>query len=210
MSRVNMRVRPADPADIPALVELTRSTDLVSGTFSGRALLDDRVEHLTERFADILREGERVLLVAVDDSAGGAAGAGVGAADQILGLLVALPDAIGAIDLTPVLHVTHLIVAPKQRRHGVGRTLLAAAVHLAEERGIERVLATAASGSREGNRYLARLGFAPLVVHRIASTGVLRRSLGISEAPERMAVLRRARLIRAQRAELAARPARRA
>lgn len=208
MSRVNMRVRPADPADIPALVELTRSTDLVSGTFSGRALLDDRVEHLTERFADILREGERVLLVAVDDAAGGAARAG--AADQLLGLLVALPDAIGAIDLTPVLHVTHLIVAPKQRRHGVGRTLLAAAVHLAEERGIERVLATAASGSREGNRYLARLGFAPLVVHRIASTGVLRRSLGMSEAPERMAVLRRARLIRAQRAELATRPARRA
>jgi ribosomal protein S18 acetylase RimI-like enzyme len=197
-----MRVRPAVATDIPALVALTRSTDLVTGTFSGRALLDDRVEHLTERFAEILREGERVLLVAVDDSAG--------AAGQLLGLLVAVPDAIGAIDLTPVLHVTHLIVAPKQRRHGVGRTLLAAAVHLAEERGIERVLATAASGSREGNRYLARLGFAPLVVHRIASTGVLRRSLGMSEAPERMAVLRRARLIRAQRAELAARTARRA
>lgn len=209
MSRVNIRVRLAGMADIPALVELTRSTDLVSGTFSGRALLDDRVEHLTDRFAEILRGGERVLLVAVDDAAGTPRGA-VGAREHLVGLLVALPDAIGAIDLTPVLHVTHLIVAPKQRRHGVGRTLLAAAVHLAEERGIERVLATAASGSREGNRYLARLGFAPLVVHRIASTGVLRRSLGMSDVPERMAVLRRARLIRAQRTELAARTARRA
>lgn len=209
MSRVNIRVRLAGMADIPALVELTRSTDLVSGTFSGRALLDDRVEHLTDRFAEILREGERVLFVAVDDTAGAPRGA-VGAREQLVGLLVALPDAIGAIDLTPVLHVTHLIVAPKQRRHGVGRTLLAAAVHLAEERGVERVLATAASGSREGNRYLARLGFAPLVVHRIASTGVLRRSLGMSDVPERMAVLRRARLIRAQRTELAARTARRA
>lgn len=209
MSRVNIRVRLAGTADIPALVELTRSTDLVSGTFSGRALLDDRVEHLTDRFAEILREGERVLLVAVDDTVG-ASRAAVGSREQLVGLLVALPDAIGAIDLTPVLHVTHLIVAPKQRRHGVGRTLLAAAVHLAEERGIERVLATAASGSREGNRYLARLGFAPLVVHRIASTGVLRRSLGMSDVPERMAVLRRARLIRAQRTELAARTARRA
>jgi ribosomal protein S18 acetylase RimI-like enzyme len=209
VSRVNIRVRLAGTADIPALVELTRSTDLVSGTFSGRALLDDRVEHLTDRFAEILREGERVLLVAVDDTVG-ASRAAVGSREQLVGLLVALPDAIGAIDLTPVLHVTHLIVAPKQRRHGVGRTLLAAAVHLAEERGIERVLATAASGSREGNRYLARLGFAPLVVHRIASTGVLRRSLGMSDVPERMAVLRRARLIRAQRTELAARTARRA
>ena len=197
MSRVNVRVRPADVADVPALVELTRSTDLVSGTFSGRALLDDRVEHLTERVTQILRDGERLLLVAVDDSTG-----------ALAGLLVARQDEIGAIDLTPVLHVSHLIVAPKQRRRGVGRTLLVAAVHLAEERGVDRVLATAASGSREGNRYLARLGFAPLVVHRIASTSVLRRSLGMSDPPERMAVLRRARLIRAQRAGLSVRDTR--
>jgi ribosomal protein S18 acetylase RimI-like enzyme len=191
-------VRPAEAADVPALVELTRSADLSSGTFSGRALLDDRAEHLTERISEILEENERVLLVAVDDST-----------NALVGLLVARADDIGAIDLTPVLHITHLIVLPKQRRRGVGRTLLAAAVHLAEERGLDRVLATAASGSREGNRYLARLGFAPLVVHRIASTSVLRRTLGMSEAPERMAVLRRARLIRAQRAGLAARAARR-
>jgi ribosomal protein S18 acetylase RimI-like enzyme len=191
-------VRPAEAADVPALVELTRSSDLSSGTFSGRALLDDRVEHLTERIGEILRENERVVLVAVEDST-----------DALAGMLVARADDIGAIDLTPVLHITHLIVLPKQRRRGVGRTLLAAAVHLAEERGVDRVLATAASGSREGNRYLARLGFAPLVVHRIASTSVLRRSLGMSEAPERMAVLRRARLIRAQRAGLGSRAARR-
>jgi ribosomal protein S18 acetylase RimI-like enzyme len=190
VSRGNVRVRPAEADDVPALVELTRSTDLVSGTFSGRALLDDRVEHLVARFEEILAEAERLLLVAIDDATG-----------ALAGLLVARPDVIGAIDLTPVLHVSHLIVAPKQRRRGVGRTLLAAAVHLAEERGVDRVLATAATGSREGNRYLARLGFAPLVVHRIASTSELRRTLGMADAPERMAVLRRARLIRAQRAD---------
>ncbi len=115
-------------------------------------------------------------------------------------------DEIGAIDLTPAVHVTHLLVAPTHRRRGVGRTLLAAVVHLADERGVDRVLATAASGSREANRYLARLGFAPLVVHRVASTATLRRSLGISEVSERIAVLRRARLARVQRAPAAARP----
>jgi hypothetical protein len=45
-------------------------------------------------------------------------------------------------------------------------------------------------------------------VHRIASTSVLRLSLGMSEAPERMAVLRRARLNHAQRAGVTARAAR--
>jgi hypothetical protein len=75
---------------------------------------------------------------------------------------------------------------------------------------MDHILATAGSGSREANRYLARLGFAPLVVRRIAATSVLRRALRMAEAPERtaaaperMAVLRRARLVRANRTGLA-------
>ena len=188
MSRVSVRVRPAVVSDVPALVELTRSVDLTSGTFSGRALLDDGVEHLTERLSQIIAAGERTLLVAADD------------AGRLVGLLVVRRDEIGAIDLTPVLHVSHLMVAPDQRRRGVARSLLIALVHLAEEQGVDRVLATAAAGSRDSNRYLARLGFAPLVLHRLAPVSVLRRSLGLSEAPERMAVLRRARVLRTQRA----------
>jgi hypothetical protein len=47
---------------------------------------------------------------------------------------------------------------------------------------------------------MARIGFAPLVVHRIAPTSALRRSLGMTDVAGRMAVLRRARLVRAQRA----------
>lgn len=189
MSRVSVRVRPADSSDMPALVELTRSVDVSSGQFSGRPMLDDSAEHLHERFREILTEGSRTLLVAIEEATG-----------ALVGLLVARPDEIGAIDLTPVLHISHLIVAPAQRRRGVGRALLAAAVHVADEQGVDRVLATVSSGSREGNRYLARLGFAPLVVHRVASTAVLRRSLGLCDAPDRVAVLRRARLMRAQRA----------
>jgi GNAT superfamily N-acetyltransferase len=194
VSRVNVRVRPAERADLVGLVELTRSVDLSSGVFSGKPLQDQAAEHLAARLDEILSEGARHLLVAVDDTTG-----------SIVGLLVAKPDEIGAIDITPVLHVTHLLVSPKHRRRGVGRALLAGAVHLADELGVDRVLGTAASGSREANRYLARLGFAPLVVHRIASTSALRRGLGMSDAPERLAVLRRARLARAQRSALAAR-----
>jgi GNAT superfamily N-acetyltransferase len=191
---VNVRVRPAERADVAGLVELTRSVDLSSGTFSGKPLADPAAEHLAIRYTEILAEGSRRLLVAVDDSSG-----------ALVGLLVARPDEVGAIDVMPVLHVTHLLVNPKHRRRGVGRALLAAAVHLADELGVDRVLGTAASGSREANRYLARLGFAPLVVHRIATTASLRRGLGMAEAPERLAVLRRARMVRAQRSAVAAR-----
>lgn len=188
MSRASVRIRPAEPADVDALVSLISSIDTKSGVFSGRPLLDPGVEHLSARLRELLAENTRTLLVAADDQTG-----------ELVGLVVTKMDEIGAIDLTPAVHVTHLLVAPQHRRRGVGRALLAAVVHLADERGVDRVLATAATGSREANRYLARVGFAPLVVHRVASTAALRRSLGISEVSERIAVLRRARLARGQR-----------
>jgi ribosomal protein S18 acetylase RimI-like enzyme len=190
---VCVRIRPAEHEDIKDLTALIKSVDTNSGVFSGRALLDHDETHIQSRLEEILDEASRTLLVAVDDSA------------EIVGLLVARLDEIGAIDLTPVLHISHLLVSPKQRRRGIGRALLVAAVHLAEERDVDRVVATAAAGSREANRYLARLGFAPLVVHRVASTGTLRRSLGLVENAERMAVLRRARLARANRNAITAR-----
>jgi ribosomal protein S18 acetylase RimI-like enzyme len=191
VSRVNVRVRPATEDDVPALVALVHSIDTSTGPFSGKPLADSSDEHLCDRFREIVGDAERTLLIAADD--GGAA----------VGLLAARRDEVGAIDLTPVLHITHLMVAPRARRRGVGRSLLAAGVHLAEELGVEHLLATASAGSREGNRYLARIGFAPLVVHRIAPVSTLRRSLGMTDVAGRMAMLRRARVARAQRAGFA-------
>jgi ribosomal protein S18 acetylase RimI-like enzyme len=188
VSRANVRIRPAEQADVDALVALTRSIDTGKGTFSGRGLAQPDPRYLARRFAEILDDGDRTLLVACDDHGG-----------EVVGLLVAREDELGAIDVARALHVSHLLVTPKYRRRGVGRALLTAAVHLADELGLDRVLASVAAGSREANRYLARLGFAPLVIHRVASTGVLRRALGMADEPERTAVLRRARLIRAQR-----------
>jgi ribosomal protein S18 acetylase RimI-like enzyme len=188
VSRVNVRVRPATEDDVPALATLVRSIDTSTGPFSGKPLQDPSGEHLCSRFREIVGHEDRTLLIAADD------------AGAVVGMLAARRDEVGAIDLTPVLHVTHLMVAPGSRRRGIGRSLLAAAVHLAEELGMEHLLATAAAGSREGNRYLARIGFAPLVVHRIAPVSTLRRSLGMTDVAGRMAMLRRARIARAQRA----------
>lgn len=193
MSRVSARIRPASRDDADELAALVRSADSRGGSFGGRPLPTLTHDALVHRMREILDRGRRTMLVAVDDTALDGHGA-------IVGLLVAMSDEIGAIELAPVLHVTHLLVAPRQRRRGVGRALLAAATHLAEERGLDLVLATVSSSSREANRYLARLGFAPLVVHRVASTATLRRSLGLTSEAGRVAALRRVRAARAQRA----------
>ncbi len=203
MARMSVRVRPADPADVPALVALAKSYDLGRGIFSGRPLQDTSVEHLTERLQEIVhsaRAGDgRTMLVAVDESS-----------DEIAGLVVARPGNMGAIDLTPALHVTHLLVAPKHRRRGVGRALLGAVV--CARRG-DRVLAR--HRHRRARARARRTGTSPAWVSRRSSCTASRRqsacarSLGMSDATDRTAVLRRARLVRAQRAGVPLRAARR-
>ena len=146
-----------------------------------RQLEADTLAHLPERFAAILAADDKSVLAAVDES------------NDIVGMVVVSEGEVGAIVAVPALHISHLLVAPKQRRRGVGRALVAATVHLADQRGVEHVVAAVVSGSRDENRYLARLGFAPLVVRRIATTSTLRRSLGIVDGSDRVALLRRAR-----------------
>ena len=58
-------------------------------------------------------------------------------------------------------------------------------VRHAAEQGIDQIVVAVATNDRDANRYLARLGFAPLVVRRIANTAVLRRSLGMTEVFDR-------------------------
>jgi ribosomal protein S18 acetylase RimI-like enzyme len=192
-----VRIRPATAEDIPGLVELLRQIDTSSGTFGGSARRANDTAHLAARLSAVLSEGSRTLLVAVEEGTG-----------HLAGLLAARTDEIGMIDVSPALHLTHLLVAPAHRRRGVGRALLAGAVHLADERGLDRILATVAASSREGNRYLARLGFAPMVTDRVVSTPLLRKALGLAEGSERVAVMRRAMLRKGRRPALAPSPSR--
>jgi GNAT superfamily N-acetyltransferase len=75
------------------------------------------------------------------------------------------------------LHIDHLYVAPAVRRRGVARALLVAVTSIAERNGAEQVLAGAPPSARDTHRFLARLGFSPLVVRRVTGTSALRRRL---------------------------------
>ena len=112
---------------------------------------------------------------------------------MVVGVLVAAVGEVGALNPVGALVVDHMLVAPAQRRRGVGKALLAGAVRAAEARAVERVVMSVVTGDREANRFLARLGFSPLVVRRIATTETLRRTLGMTDVLTR-ASLRRRRL----------------
>lgn len=76
-----------------------------------------------------------------------------------------------------VVHVEQLWVDPAWRRRGVGHQLVAAAAACAEAAGADEVSAAAASGQRDVQRFLARLGFARPMVVRSAPLPVLRSRL---------------------------------
>jgi ribosomal protein S18 acetylase RimI-like enzyme len=141
-------------------------------------------ETLIDRYVALLSDLDRLVLVAIDEASG-----------KLVGYAVMLEERVGVLAPTATLYISHLLVAPSFRKRGAGRALLTGAVRHAEDREIDHVVAGVQSSARDANRYLARLGFAPLVVRRIASVSTLRRSLGIIDSIDRVA-LRRRRTVR--------------
>ncbi|HKF34860.1 MAG TPA: GNAT family N-acetyltransferase [Jatrophihabitantaceae bacterium] len=166
---------------MPELLRLVEATDEPLSAPGARQIQAETVAHLPDRFAAILASDDKCVLVAVDELG------------NIVGMVLVSEGGVGAVTAVPAVHISNLLVARKYRRRGIGRALLAATVHLADQRGIEHIVASVVAGSRDANRYLARLGFAPLVVRRLATTTTLRRSLGIVDGSNRVALLRRAR-----------------
>ncbi|HEV7823502.1 MAG TPA: GNAT family N-acetyltransferase [Mycobacteriales bacterium] len=122
-----------------------------------------------ERYRRLLADPERHVLLAVGED-GEALGMGVVAADRT-GHLLDIPAA----------RLTHLVVDRRHRRKGVGRAVIAAAVAFAERYDIDHVMVGVSPASREGNRFLARLGFMPVLVRRVATVQVLRRHLVVPD-----------------------------
>lgn len=81
------------------------------------------------------------------------------------------------INLEPIVQSLSPHVLPSARRKGVGRALMEAAVAFADELGIGHVMTAASATSRDGNRFLARLGFGAQATLRVAPTPVLRAKL---------------------------------
>lgn len=171
MPRSALRVRPAVDADLPALVDLASELREAlapapdagwrPGTPAGRAALEGRLRAA-------LAAPDRHLVVAVDG-------------DEPLGMALFTVGPANALVDCPALHVTHSVVGDRHRRRGAGRALVAAAAGYAEERGLDQVVVSVRAGSREANRFYARLGFAPLATRRAASVSAVRRRLAVDD-----------------------------
>ncbi len=173
MARSVVHVRDAGPGDLDTLLQFANRV-IESGDPSSRApltrLAQGAMEQtLRERYARLLADPEHRVVLVADD------------AQSTVGAAVFSVDMISALLTVPVVYVSHVVVPELERDRAVGRALVQAATTFAEEIGAEHVVVGLNPAGRESNRFFARLGFAPLMVRRIASVPSLRRTL--ADAP---------------------------
>lgn len=102
------------------------------------------------------------------------------------------------LNLDPSVQAIHPRVFDHFSRQGVGRALMEATAAFAEESGVLHVAAAIASTSREANRFMARLGLAPVATYRTAPTAVLRSRVS-PERPQVAGETGRSRVLAARR-----------
>ncbi|HEX3930596.1 MAG TPA: GNAT family N-acetyltransferase [Nocardioides sp.] len=174
MSRSPVALRDAMLADAEQLAELWQPF-LRRGAEEQLHDLASTIEQLGER------PGERLLVADYDGVFAGAAFLKAGT--------------YSPVNPEPVLEVHNAAVVAAFRRRGIGKVLVEAAVTWAEELGIGHVATAAASGSREANRFMARLALGPQAVLRVAPTPAVRarltsRSPGTRQVTQVLAVRR--------------------
>lgn len=167
MPRSPVTTRLATVADVPDLVALWTELRQLGGR-AERAVNPVAISDIATRLAQAIASDRcHVVLASADDEPAGMA------------IYRAIrPDPLSD---SQVLQMTHVIVTPGKRRRGVGRALVTAGADIADSLLIEHVGVGVYQSLRDASRFYARLGFAPIVVQRVAPVGVLRRRLGGSE-----------------------------
>lgn len=93
---------------------------------------------------------------------------------QVVGAVHLKATTFSPINLEPVVHAISPHVLPEFRRHGVGTSLVAAAVAFAEELGIAHVGTAVHHSARDSNRFMARLALGPAATLRVAPTSAVK------------------------------------
>lgn len=160
MSRRPLEIRDALPEDAEALLHLWAESGPRGAEQPSLRPLDEAVSALAQVAAD---PDERVLVGVLDG--------------KIVAALHLKRSAMSPLHTDMAIHTSYLQVLPSHRKHGFARALLDAAVTWAEDKDVPHITAITSSGSRDTNRFLARLGLATVASVRAAPTSLLRHKL---------------------------------
>lgn len=189
MARATVSVRTAGADDVPAVMQMWGEMREQASRIE-RAGPAPTHQEVVDRLRQINEDPTTRALLAL-----------VGAEPIGMTILTAAPTSPLCDQLA--VHVHYLYVRELARRRGAGQAMLAAAAAFADEVGAEHVTTSAPPQLRDTNRFLARLGFAPVVVRRSVTVVMLRRQLGaarLAATPDH--VLARARSMKRLRAAI--------
>ncbi|QZY30870.1 GNAT family N-acetyltransferase [Nocardioides coralli] len=105
--------------------------------------------------------------------------------DRVVGAVYLRATTWSPVNLERVVLAISPHVLPEFRRHGVGSALMESAVAFAEELGIGHVGTAVESGSRESNRFMARLALGPAATLRVAATATVKARLHANDPAAR-------------------------
>jgi GNAT superfamily N-acetyltransferase len=165
MTRSSVVLREATAADVDALAEIWRAV-------LRRAEPQEQRDDVRRILAEAELEPSARVVVAEYDG-------------TVAGAVYLCATTLTPINLEPAVMTVSPHVLPGFRRHGVGRSLMEAAVAFADEHGVGHLATAAASGSRDGNRFMARLALAPQAVLRVAPVPLVRAKLNPQRAGAR-------------------------
>jgi len=146
-----------------------------------RPAQDDDAEALVELWQSIMRKADREEMVAdarriIGEATEDPCSCVVVAELEgvVAGAVYLRATTITPVNLEPVVQAVHPHVTARFQGRGVGRALIEAAVTYAEEHGIGHVASAAMTGSRDANRFMARLGLGPMATLRLAPASAVR------------------------------------
>jgi GNAT superfamily N-acetyltransferase len=163
MTRTLVSLRAATTADAPYLAELW--TDVIR-----RAGREEQVADLDTVLGRVEASTDERIVVAEYDG-------------EFAGAVHLQATTMSALNQEPVVRALSPHVLPRFQRHGIGSALMDTAVSWAEELGIGHVATAAVAGSRDANRFMARIALGPYAVLRVATTHAVRSRLSAQRRP---------------------------
>jgi GNAT superfamily N-acetyltransferase len=170
VSRIPVALREAEAADAADLASIW--TDIMR-----RAEQVDLEADMVKIIQTVANRPDRRIVVAECDGV-------------VAGAVYLKSGPMTPLNLDPLVYAISPHVLPEYRRRGIGRALMEAAAGFAEELGVTHVASASSSGSRDANRFLARLGLSPQAILRFAPTQTLRARLS-AQAPSQTTSARR-------------------
>ncbi len=157
MSRMPVSVRTAEPSDVMVLRELWSDILRKGG-------LDEQLADVGRVVATSCERDDVCVVVAEIDG-------------EVAGAVYLEASTFTPLNLEPAVLAISPHVLQQYRRKGVGSALMEAACRFADQHGINHVQTAAAAESRDANRFMARLSFAPQAMLRAATTSSVRARL---------------------------------